>query len=210
MIQIASSFCPRMLVAGSAQKEQGPAAIQGRLAAIGELADAALSEIRDFMYSLEESDADWSAIAGDLRAHGRKLIEPHGLQFDMQSVVSDAAPAPDSLTRLDLAHIYKEALTNIVKHARARHVSVHLDVAPRELVLVVQDDGVWLPPRVAAEGPAKSRGLANLHRRAERLGGRLAIGQAENATATGTAVRLHLPLPTKCPASGDSAASASH
>jgi signal transduction histidine kinase len=197
------------LLATLAQKERNLAAVQSRLATIGELADASLSEIRGFMYSLEDRDADWPAVAGDLRAQGRKLVEPHGLVFEMQTAISDAASPPDSLTRLDLAHIYKEALTNIVKHARARHVSVRLEVAPHELQLVVQDDGVWLPPRLV-EGPAKSRGLGNLHRRAERLGGRLAIGPPDGGAGAGTAVRLHLPLPTKCPGSGDSIAAASH
>ena len=195
------------LLATLAQKEKSFAAMQSRLATIAELADASLAEIRDFMYSLEDSDADWSAIAGDLRAYGRKLVEPHGLAFEMQTTVSEAAPPPDSLTRLDLGHIYKEALTNIVKHARARQVSVRLNVAAHELLLVVQDDGVWLAPR-PVEGAAKSRGLGNLHRRAERLGGRLDIGRPDSAAGAGTAVRLHLPLPTKCPASGDAAAPA--
>ena len=188
------------LLATLAQKEQNLAAMQGRLATIGELADAALSEIRGFMYSLEDSDADWSAVAGDLRAYGRKLVEPHGLAFEMQSAIAAAAPPPDSLTRLDLARIYKEALMNIVKHARARQVSVRLDVAPQDLHLVVQDDGVG-PPRLA-EGQARSRGLGNMRRRAERLGGRLAIGALDGAAGAGTAVRLHLPVPTKCPVAG--------
>jgi signal transduction histidine kinase len=195
------------LVATLAQKEPNPAAMQGRLATIGELADASLAEIRGFMYSLEDNDAEWPAIAADLRAYGRKLVEPHGLAFDMQAAIAEGAPPPDSLTRLNLARIYKEALMNIVKHAQARQASVCLDVAPHELQLVVQDDGVGLPPRLAG-GPARSRGLGNLLRRAERLGGSLVIGPRDGAAGAGTAVRLHLPLPTKCPASGDAAAPA--
>jgi signal transduction histidine kinase len=154
------------------------------------------------MYSLEESDADWSAIAGDLRAYGRKLVEPHGLAFEMQAAVSQLAPPPDSLTRLNLARIYKEALMNIVKHARAREVMVSLHVAPHELQLVVKDDGIGLPPQLAG-GRAESRGLGNLHRRAEQLGGSVVIGPRESAEGAGTVVRLHLPLPTKLPGAGD-------
>jgi signal transduction histidine kinase len=195
------------MLAALAQKEQDLAAMQSRLATIGELAKASLAEIRGVMYSLDDSDADWSAIAGDLRAYGRKLVEPHGLGFEMQAAITEAAPPPDSVMRLNLARIFKEALTNVVKHAQARQVSVRLDVAPHELQLVVQDDGIGLPPQLA-EGPAKSRGLGNLHRRAERLGGRLSIGPTDHAAGPGTAVRLHLPLPTKCPVSGDAAAPA--
>ena len=186
-----------------AQKEQSLAAVQSRLATISELADASLSEIRSFMYSLDDDAADWTALAGDMRAAGRALVEPHGLAFAMEAAISQAAPPPDSLMRLDLARIYKESLVNVVKHAQARQVSVQLGVTASELLLTVQDDGAWLPPQPAngqAQGQAKSRGLTNLHRRAERLGGRLDVGPREDASAAGTMVRLHLPLPTKCPA----------
>lgn len=195
------------LLASLAQRERDPALLQGRLATIGELAEASLSEIRGFMYGLEDDAPDWSAIAGDLRAHGRKLVEPHGPIFEMQAAVSDAAPPPDSLIRLNLERIFKEALMNVVKHARARRVVVSLDVAPHELRLVVRDDGVGLAPRDAG-APAHPRGLVNLQRRAQRLGGQVAIGPCDDGA--GTAVRLQLPLPAKCPAPGDAAAPDAH
>ncbi len=162
------------LLVGLAQKEQNLSAMQLRLATIGELAEASLAEIRGFMYSLDDCDADWSAIAGDLRAYGRKLVEPHGLAFEMQTSTSSLAAQPDSLTRLNLMRIYQEALTNIVKHAQACRVSVRLDVTPHELQLSVQDDGVGLPPQHDGDA-ATSRGLGNLHHRAQRLGGRVVI-----------------------------------
>lgn len=192
------------LLASLAQREQNLATVHGRLATIAELAEASLSEVRSFMYGLEDESVGWPAFAGDLRAWGRKLVEPHGLAFEMQAALSDAAPAPDSLTRLNLARICKEALMNVIKHARAQRVTVLLDAAPHELQLVVQDDGVGLPP--AAGGTARSRGLAGLQQRARRLGGSIEIGPRD--AGTGTAVRLRLPLPAKSPAPGDADAPA--
>ncbi|MFT3821401.1 MAG: ATP-binding protein [Rubrivivax sp.] len=194
------------LLVSLAQQERDPAELRRRLALIGELADASLSEIRGFMYGLESDDADWPAIAADLRAQGRGLVEPHGLGFEMQAAVAEAVPPPDSLTRLNLQRICKEALMNVVKHARARHVLISLEVTPRELRLAIQDDGIGLPPQRAE--PARQRGLTNLQRRAERLQGRVLFGAGDDGV--GTAVRLTLPLPTKCPASGDDATTAAH
>ena len=187
------------LLAARAQQEPDAGAMRSRLATIGELAEASLAEIRSFMYSLDDSDADWSAVAADLRAYGRKLVELHGLAFEMRATIADGVPPPDSLMRLDLARIHKEALMNVVKHARARQVSVQLTVASDGLDLVVDDDGIGMPPPAAAGRP-RPRGLRNLQRSAERLGGEIAIGAGD---AAGTTVRLHVPLPVKCPVPGD-------
>jgi signal transduction histidine kinase len=183
------------LLASMARKDQDLPAIQGKLSTISDLADESLGEIRNFMYSLEDSDAEWPAVVADLRAYGRKLLEPHGVAFEMTTQVDDAVAPPDSLVRLNLARVYKEALTNVVKHARASRVRTTLHADGNELRLTIEDDGVGFPDHAPIEaGTVKSRGIGNLHRRAEQMGGRL-----ELTSGAGTTVRLTLPLPAKCP-----------
>lgn len=179
------------LLATIAQKDAAAPDVSRRLATIVELADASLAEIRTFMYSLDETDADWPAFVADLRAYGRKLIEPHGLAFEMTSRIAGNFLPPDPVLRLNITRIYQEALTNVVKHARAQRVGVQVAVADG-LELIVEDDGVGLPDEVAstANGArARSRGLSNLQRRAEHIGARL-----ELVVEGGTRVRLTLPL----------------
>ncbi|MFO1271399.1 MAG: ATP-binding protein [Rubrivivax sp.] len=180
--------------------QRAPAhAVPQTLGTIAELADESLSEIRSFMYSLDESEADWSALAADLRAFGRKLVEPHGPAFAFEAAIAPEAPPPDSLLRLNLARICKEALHNAVKHAQASRIGVDLVVRPDGLQLRVHDDGVGLPPalREAGAAPGRSRGLANLRRRAEQLGGTLRF-----EPGPGTTLHLELPLPVKSPVPG--------
>ncbi len=186
------------MLAAVGQRAPAHAAPQ-TLGTIAELADESLSEIRSFMYSLDESEADWPALAADLRAFGRKLVEPHGPVFDFEAELAPGAPPPDSLLRLNLARICKEALHNAVKHARAAHIGVQLQVQPDRLCLRVHDDGVGLPPALREAGAAagRSRGLANLRRRAAQLGGTLHFD-----AGPGTTLRLELPLPVKSPAPG--------
>jgi signal transduction histidine kinase len=86
-------------------------------------------------------------------------------------------------------------LTNVVKHARASRVRTTLHADGNELRLTIEDDGVGFPDHAPIEaGTVKSRGIGNLHRRAEQMGGRL-----ELTSGAGTTVRLTLPLPAKCP-----------
>jgi signal transduction histidine kinase len=87
---------------------------------------------------------------------------------------------------LQVLRILQEALTNVLKHSRAGTVSVSL-AAPggREFHLRIKDDGIGLPPNMAASG----QGLPSMRRRAETLGGRL-----EMASEGGTSVHLFFPL----------------
>lgn len=87
----------------------------------------------------------------------------------------------------------------VVVHAQLQAVGLHLQVQPDRLQLRVHDDGVGLPPalREAGAAPGRSRGLVNLRRRAEQLGGTLHF-----EPGPGTTLRLDLPLPVKSPAPG--------
>lgn len=69
----------------------------------------------------------------------------------------------------DVAALVREALTNIVKHAKAQHVEVDIAVSVGLVTVVVTDDGVGVPPS------AERSGLANLRIRAERHGGTLVV-----------------------------------
>jgi signal transduction histidine kinase len=88
--------------------------------------------------------------------------------------------------------ILQEAVTNVLRHARATRIRV----ATREragdggrpgVVVEVGDDGVGIAP-----GAAAGRGLANMAFRAQRLGGELRVGPVE--AGPGTRVELWLPL----------------
>jgi signal transduction histidine kinase len=96
---------------------------------------------------------------------------------------------PLDLVPLDLAEqaeaVVREAVSNAVRHADAKNLSVTIAVHD-DLVIDVSDDGVGVP-----EGAVR-RGLANLRQRAERLGGRFTV---EPATGGGTRLRWSAPLP---------------
>ncbi len=76
-----------------------------------------------------------------------------------------AVPAAELLAAL------REALSNAARHSGATQVDVSVE-ADRDLVLRVTDNGTGIPPDVRCSG------LANLAKRAERLGGSLRVGAA--------------------------------
>lgn len=104
----------------------------------------------------------------------------------------DADTVPHSLPAAVEAASYRiimEAMTNVVKHAHARHcrIALHLLESPRQLKITIEDDGVGLPEKVRA-----NVGLRSMRERAEELGGSFQIASRSRG---GTGVTVLLPLP---------------
>jgi PAS domain S-box-containing protein len=96
-------------------------------------------------------------------------------------------------TELTLYRILQEALRNVEKHSRARHVTVRLRL--RTFVqLAINDDGIGFDPeRHAARRKGKGGlGLLSMRERATYVGGALTIKSVRGA---GTEIVVTIPLP---------------
>jgi ligand-binding sensor domain-containing protein/signal transduction histidine kinase len=92
-------------------------------------------------------------------------------------------------TRHHLFLSCKEAINNIVKHARATEVWVRFTLTAEELELRIEDNGTGLPP---VEQRKFGNGLANMQRRLEELGGRFTF-----TSEAGRGVRIKFALPCR-------------
>jgi signal transduction histidine kinase len=81
---------------------------------------------------------------------------------------------------------FKEALTNILRHAKATKVELSAQIIGSTLELIIQDNGQGFDPR----SPSKGMGLSSLRERAKQLGGTLDL-QSSNQ---GTMLTLRAPL----------------
>lgn len=83
----------------------------------------------------------------------------------------------------------QESLVNVMRHAQARSVAVSLQVGARELVALIEDDGVGIDTASAAK--MESFGLRGMRERFGALGGRVAV---DGEAGRGTRVSITLPL----------------
>jgi signal transduction histidine kinase len=83
--------------------------------------------------------------------------------------------------------IYKEALHNVLKHARAHDVTIDVTHDDRQFVLRVEDDGVGFDETRIRPG----HGLENMRRRAQQSGGQLEIARS---AAGGTRIMFTAPM----------------
>jgi len=91
----------------------------------------------------------------------------------------------------------QESLTNAIRHAQAKHVSVDLSHVDARLALTVRDDGCGMKP-----GKSAGFGIRGMQERVEGLGGRYRV---ESEPGRGTSVHIAIPLvePRNSPADGN-------
>jgi len=111
------------------------------------------------------------------------MIEPHGISFEIATSIEGVREEPGSLLWLNLFRIYKESLTNAVKHARASAVKASLLAGPERLELAIDDNG-----RGLSGEQGRGRGISHMTARAQQLGGKLTV-----TSGSGTTVRLAIP-----------------
>jgi signal transduction histidine kinase len=112
------------------------------------------------------------------------------ITVDMQTADrADADLTQDQST--GLFHIAQEALANIAKHARARHVIMNLRRESSSVALTIRDDGRGFD--VSTVKAYTGHGLRNMQERARTLGAQLRI---ESTPGQGTLIEVKLPVKT--------------
>ena len=88
------------------------------------------------------------------------------------------------------------ALTNVARHARAKHVAVELRLRAAQLEIVIRDDGVGfdVPSALDRAAHGESMGLLSLQERVRLAGGQLEI---KSSPGQGTEIRARFPIPGK-------------
>jgi signal transduction histidine kinase len=94
----------------------------------------------------------------------------------------------DEDVQLVVHRVVQEALTNVLRHASARHVQVAIERSAGRLVVEVCDDGAGSPP---AHGVRLGRGLAGMRERVALIGGDLDAGPLKDS---GFRVLVSIPL----------------
>jgi len=160
--------------------------VRERLQSVVEQLDFTIREIRTAIFGLHSSASE----------------EPSsGLRRRLLDIAAETAgedgPSPsvrlsgtvDTLVPAEIAEhaeaVVREGVSNAVRHAKARTITVTAE-AGDDLVISVVDDGKGIPDTVARSG------LANLQRRAESHGGSMTVTGSRGG---GTRLSWHVPLP---------------
>ncbi len=88
--------------------------------------------------------------------------------------------------------VAQEALTNVVRHARASHVEVNFEKLPGAISLKIKDNGKSFQPQPALRSKQNQRlGLLGMRERLEMVGGSFSV---ESKPGNGTTIQAQIPL----------------
>jgi signal transduction histidine kinase/ligand-binding sensor domain-containing protein len=156
---------------------------------IAEVARGARASMSDIVWAVDPRHDTLADAAARMRRFANDVLAASDAAVTMnvpdEADLGEVAIAPDR--RRNLFLFFKEALTNVARHARAQHVEIELEVRAGRLRLAVRDDGVGFDAATTPVG----NGLGNLARRARELGGEFAL---DSVVGRGTKIVLHAPL----------------
>lgn len=144
--------------------------------------DDAVNTLRGYIFELR-TPADGIPLGDRLQELVSRMGAVYPSRIRLTIVGMDRRPGQDDETILLMAN---EAMSNALRHARARNVWVELDLEAEVVRLEVGDDGAGFDPSSSSRG----MGLANLRTRAAELGGTVDV---ESNVGGGTKVRVEVP-----------------
>ena len=144
------------------------------------------SEVRAYLQELEPGRVNGHSFATALAGLIGSLPAEEEVRIERRLDAATVELIPSHQVA-EIMNILREAVSNSLRHGRARHIVLRAGQNEQSIALSVQDDGVGFVPR-----PGDGHGLPNMQARATALGGHLAI---ESAPGKGTRVVLMLPIP---------------
>jgi signal transduction histidine kinase len=169
-------------------KDDFPTAIGG----LRELVVETLQDVRRLALELRPKALDDFGLVPALERLTSSFAEQTGIAVELESRLSETR-LPSEVETV-LYRVVQEALTNVVKHARAEHVSILLSERDGVVATVIEDDGRGFPPKildtldVSKEG---GLGLVGMRERVSLVDGRFTVEATEGA---GTTIVVEVPL----------------
>jgi signal transduction histidine kinase len=156
------------------------------VAALRELVVATLQDVRRLAVELRPKVLDDFGLVPALERLIESFADQTGIVVQLESGLGDERLSAEVETAL--YRIVQESLTNVVKHAAARSVSIVLARKKDTVAIVIEDDGQGFDPEHTREG---GFGLEGMRERAGLLEGKL---QIESRVGAGTTIVAEVPL----------------
>jgi len=171
--------------------ETAPERAKQQLDRAVEQADQSLREAREMIASLRIPALENSSLADALRATATHMAT--GMPVDLQFEIKGRAQQGPYNVEANLFLLAREAVTNALQHAEAKHIRLELCYTPKELRLTVEDDGIGFDPDRAVE-KSGHWGFRGMRERARLIGARFRV---DSAPGRGTTIEVDVAAASK-------------
>jgi signal transduction histidine kinase len=163
-----------------------------QVARIKELLKQVEKELRRYSHELRPTILDDLGWLAAIRFLAGSVAKRTGIPIRVRTKINGRLPGA---LETALYRIVQEALTNAMKHAKAKEIRIEVSKEKRGLCCRIQDDGVGFDLRgVQSSGKRRGLGLIGIQERLNALGGILSI---DSAPGCGTTLLIRLPVEVK-------------
>jgi signal transduction histidine kinase len=155
---------------------------------VREKARETVTVLDEIVWAMNPRHDSLASLVSYLSIYADRFLGLANIAWRLDNTAGTANPMVDSRSRHQLFLAFKEALTNVVRHAGASEVLLSVRANNGELWLNVTDNGRGFPAAAPSEA---MDGIANMRTRIEKLGGKFEITGDPNH---GTTVRFSVPL----------------
>ncbi len=154
-----------------------------RIAAISrELVDS----MSDIVWTINPRKDSLDDLVWRMRQFAGEMFVSRDIAFTFQAPEDGRHMHLSADLRRQVFLVFKECLTNAVRHSACTEAAIHLRIEHHTLVLILSENGCGFNPLSKAEG----HGLVSMKTRASELGGNLEI----DTSSLGTVIKLRAPL----------------
>src|SRR6185437_3221265 len=163
-------------------------ALKDKAKALSAHIDTPIQTVRRIATELRPGILDHLGLIAALEWQANEFQTRTGIKCEVRTDLHEPVLTPDLATTF--FRIFQETLTNIIRHAGATQVMVHLKEAAGRIILEVRDNGRGILPEEISN--TRSMGLLGMKERAALLGGTFTIGPAPGGK--GTLATVSIPL----------------
>jgi two-component system CheB/CheR fusion protein len=163
------------------------------LSKLEELTGRLVDEVHHLAWELRPAALDDLGLQTVLQNYAEKWSERSGIAVDFHGGGLDRQRLPPEV-ETTVYRIVQESLTNVLKHAEARRVSVIAERRRDHILVIVEDDGKGFATCEVPNAPGSDRGLGilGMRERVALVGGALSL---DSSPGCGTTARVRIPVP---------------
>ena len=171
--------------------KDNPRLVAAHAQKISQSADQTVRALEEIVWALRPGSDSLQSLVEYIAHFANELFESDTTRcrLDLPHDLPVMALPPEM--RHNIFLVVKEALTNTLKHAAAPEVRIHAKASANSLEILVEDDGRGFDPQTLTTR-GRHQGLGNMQRRADAMGGTLAV---QSAPGKGARVTLRVSFP---------------